>query len=127
MAGQDRQARLVLPASGAAPARVRVIHRSPGGRAARAAVALVGSWLLMPAVFFVPPHLLWPVLVFGAGLAFGWREWRGEYVVESFEGSCPRCGQELSMKEGARIRGRQRVECYGCHREPELVLDDSDG
>ena len=118
---------LVLPASGSSPARVRVVHRTTGQRAGRAALALGGSWLLMPVVFFVPPHLLWPVLVFGAGLVLGWREWRGEYVVESFEGACPRCGQELSLEEGARIRDRQRMECYGCHRQPELVLDDADG
>jgi hypothetical protein len=24
---------------------------------------------------------------------------------------------------GARIRGRETLECYGCHRYPQLVLD----
>lgn len=126
MAVEVRRARLVLPAAGSTAARVQVVHRETRARAARVAGIVVVSWLLAPAVFFIPPHVVWPVLVVAAGLYFGWREWRGEYVVHSFEGACPRCGEALTVKAGARIRDGQRVECYGCHREPELVLEGSD-
>ncbi len=126
MAVEVRRARLVLPASGSTPARMQVVHRGPRVRAARALGALGGAGFLAPAVFFIPPHVVWPVLVVAAGLYVGWREWRGEYVVHSFEGSCPRCGEVLTVKDGARIRDGQRVECYSCHREPKLILEDDD-
>ena len=119
---EPQTARLVLPASGATEARVRVVHRPQRQRVVRAALVLAVAAVVAPVVFFVPPHVLWPPVVLIAGLVLAWREWRGEYTVESFEGRCPRCGYSLTLDPGSRIRGRQRLECYGCHREPELIL-----
>lgn len=121
-----RDARLELPAAGSEPAVVEVVHRPGRKRATRAALVLGLTLLLAPAVLLIPPHLLWPALVLAAGLYRARREWAGEYFVESFEGACPRCGEPLKLKPGSRIRGRQRLECYGCHREPELVLGGDD-
>lgn len=124
---RTRPARLQLPAAGSVAANVHVVHHARRRRALRAGVILGGAVAVMPLVFVIPPHLLWPVLVLGAGLYFARREWVGEYEVVRFEGACPRCGDPLSVEPGTRIRGRQRLECYGCHREPELVLEAGDG
>lgn len=124
MAVETRRARLVLPASGTAPARVELEPGPKGERTMRAVAIMATSLVLMPVVFFVPPHILWPVVVLVAGLWLARREWTGAYIVESFEGQCPRCGEPITLASGTRLRDRQRVECYNCHREPELVLDD---
>ena len=123
MAVETRQALLRLPASGSAPASVEVEPQPRRRRRLRAAVILATAVVLMPPVFFVPPHFLWPLVVLGAGIYLARRAWSGEYIVRSFDGACPRCGEPLAVEVGTRIRGRQRVECYSCHREPELVLE----
>ena len=117
-------ARLELPGSGTAPASVEVVYQPRATRLARAVIVLVVSWLLMPIVFFVPPHFLWPLLSLIGGIVLARRYWRGEYYVTTFEGACPRCGTAIDLVSGTRIRGRQTLECYGCHRHPELVLDE---
>ncbi|MDX1673728.1 MAG: hypothetical protein R3314_02905 [Longimicrobiales bacterium] len=127
MAVEHRTGRLTLPASGVAEASLEVEPRSRGERRLRAGAILLFTLAVAPAAFLVPPHFLWPLVVLAAGLYLVRREWAGEYVVRSFEGSCPRCGERLSVEAGARIRARQRLECYGCHREPQLRLDDPAG
>lgn len=122
MAAETRRARLTLPASPSATASIVLEPRPKGKRTTRAVLILAATLVLTPVVFLVPPHFLWPLVVLALGLYFARREWVGEYVVASFEGACPRCGEALTLEPGARIRGRQRLECYGCHREPELVV-----
>ncbi len=119
----SRKARLVLPGSGTSAATADVEHRSRGDRAVRAASLLLGSWVVTPLVFFVPPHVVWPPLVFVAGLVLAWRAWTREYVVNAFEGSCPRCGEPLKLEPGSGVRKGARLECFSCHREPQLVLE----
>ena len=121
---ETRRARLTLPASGSASASVEVEHQPRRQRRVRAAGIAAAAVAFAPVVFFVPPHFLWPLVVLVTGGYFAYREWTGAYVVRSFEGACPRCGAPLSVEPGSRIRQRQRIECYGCHREPELVLDE---
>ena len=127
MAEEVRTARLVLPAAGTTEARLCVEPRPGRHRRTRAALILVAALIGAPTAFLVPPHFLWPLLVLAVGAYFAHREWTGEYVVASFEGACPRCGEALEVEAGTRIRSRQRVECYGCHREPELILDAGPG
>lgn len=123
MTTETRRVRLVLPASGTAPGTVELEPRPRRQRTLRVAVILAATLVLTPAVFFIPPHFLWPLVVLVLGAYFARREWRGEYVVLSFAGECPRCGDPLTVAAGSRIRSGQRVECYGCHREPELMLE----
>ena len=127
MTREARRARLVLPAAGSTEARLTVEPRSKGTRTTRAAMILMMTLVLAPVTFLVPPHFLWPLVVLAAGAYFAHREWTGEYIVHAFEGACPRCGEPLEIEPGTRVRGRQGVECYGCHREPELVLDEATG
>ena len=119
---ERRTARLTLPAAGTTEAVVEVEPQPKRQRTMRAMAVLAVSLAAAPVVFFIPPHFLWPLVVLVAGAYFARRVWRGEYVVTSFEGACPRCGEPLVVDPGTRVRGRQRIECYGCHREPELVL-----
>lgn len=123
MTEEARRARLTLPAAGSTEARLRVEPRSKRVRRTRAALIMATTLALAPVVFLLPPHFLWPLVVLAAGAYFVRREWTGEYIVHGFEGECPRCGEALEVEPGTRIRGRQRVECYGCHREPELILE----
>ena len=116
-------ARLELPGAGTRDARVEVIYQPRATRLTRTLLILGVTVALMPVVFFIPPHLLWPIVVLAAGVYFAHKYWKGEYYVSTFEGACPRCDTELDLKPGSRIRSRQTLECYGCHRQPELVLD----
>lgn len=118
------RARLNLPGAGTAPAEVEMVYQARATRMTRAVTTLVASWLILPVVFFIPPHIPWVLLVFAGGLFMAWRFWRGEFYVSRFEGACPKCGTALELKPGARIRQRQTLECYGCHRSPELIVDD---
>lgn len=116
-------ARLVLAGSGTSPVRVEVIYQSRATRMSRALLTLAVALVIAPVVFFLPPHFLWPVVALGVGLVLAWRSWTGEYHVVEFAGACPRCDTALELKQGARVRGRHALECFGCHRQPELVID----
>ena len=116
-------ARLALRGHEPRPAVLEVVYRSPRSRAARALLALVGLWALAPVVALVPPHVPWALLAFLAGIYLAVRQWTGEYVVERFEGSCPRCAAPLTLQPGSRIRIPHRLVCYACHHEPVLEAD----
>ena len=115
-------ARLTLPGHSPVPAAVELRHRPRQKRMMRAVGMLVLFWALVPLVFFIPPHLPWALGAFAAGIYFALRNWRGEYVVDSFSGSCPRCGQPLKIAPGALVRLPHTVTCYNCHHEPGLQL-----
>jgi hypothetical protein len=85
---------------------------------------MVAAVVVSPLVIVVPPHIIWPLIALGVGIYFARRTWKGEYVVTSFEGKCPRCGEPLELETGTRIQGRELLECFNCHREPELVVED---
>lgn len=120
------RARLVLPGSGSADATVEVIFQSKATRVSQAVLILAVAILIMPVVFFLPPHFLWPLVSLALGVYLARRFWTGEYYVIGFTGNCPRCSTPLEMARGTRIRGRHVVECFGCHRQPELVLEELD-
>ena len=117
-------ARLVLPGSGTVDASVEVIYQSRATRASRALLTLGVAFVIMPVLFFIPPHFLWPLLSLVIGGYLAWRYWRGEYYLIGFEGKCPRCDTALDVARGTRVRRRHTLECYSCHRHPELVIDD---
>lgn len=114
--------RLELPGSGTGSARVEVTHQPRGARGLRAMGVILVSWALIPLVFFIPPHLPWVLLAFFGGLFVAWRLWRGTFLVRTFEGDCPRCGEPLKLDPGTRIRSRHTLDCFNCHRQPDLVV-----
>ena len=115
-------ARLSLRGHEPRPADLSVVHRSPRTRAARALLSLMGLWVLAPVVALMPPHLPWALLAFCAGIYLAVRQWSGEYVVQRFEGTCPRCARPLPLPAGSRIRLPHPMVCYGCHHEPVLEI-----
>lgn len=117
-------ARLTLPGSETVEATVEVIYQSRATRASRAILTLGTALLIMPVLFFLPPHFLWPLLSLTIGSYLAWRYWTGEYYVVGFEGKCPRCETPLEMARGTRVKGGHTLDCYGCHRKPVLILDD---
>ena len=106
------------------PVTLEVIYLPRATRISRAVLIMLVALVVAPGVFFLPPHFLWPLLVLGAGGYLAWRYWTGEYYVVSFEGACPRCGNELELPQNSRIRATHAMECYSCHRQPTLVLDE---
>lgn len=122
---QTPAARLVLAGHSPSPAEVQVRPRPRKQRMVRALTLLVVSWALVPPVFFIPPHLPWALGAFAAGIYFGLRSWRGEYVLDAFSGACPRCGEPLKIAPGTLVKLPYTVTCYSCHHEPALQVDRS--
>ncbi len=116
-------ARVTLAGNGTVDVTVEVLYQSRATRLSQAILTMGVAVFAAPVLFFVPPHFLWPVVALVLGAWLAWRHWKGAYHVIHFEGSCPRCATPLALKRGASIRSRQKLECYGCHRHPELVLD----
>jgi hypothetical protein len=115
------EARVELFGSAPAPAVLHGEPRSRLQRRSRALGALFGSWLLLPIVFFIPPHAEWVLLVFFGGLYVARREWRAEYVVRQCEAACPRCGSALKLKPGSTLSLPHEMACPGCRRTCTLA------
>lgn len=96
--------------------------RSPGQRAGRAAATFTLFVALGAIAFFIPPHVPWAVLALAAGGMLAFRQGRSEYAVRSLTGTCPRCGNELSVAEGEGVRFPLKLTCYQCHHEPVLTI-----
>lgn len=107
-----------------APARVDLVRRTRKTRLTKTLVVLLGSWVVAPILFFIPPHVPWVLGALVAGGYFAYRQWTGEFEVNSFAGACPRCGAELTIPPGTRIGLPHRINCYSCHHESSLVVDD---
>jgi hypothetical protein len=89
-------------------------------RRVRAVGTLLVCWGAMPILFFIPPHAEWLVAAFFGGLYLAHREWTTEYRVVSFAGACPRCGSDLELRPGSRLRLPDRLGCGACRRESLL-------
>ncbi|MEJ2186118.1 MAG: hypothetical protein P8Z36_09295 [Gemmatimonadota bacterium] len=122
-ATQTYNASLILPGRPTGTARAQLTHRTLQQRALQGLGAWLGFWALAPLVMFVPPHLPWVLAALVLGLYFGIRYWRGEYVVRSFDGTCPNCGKPVELKTGSHIRMPYTIDCFNCHRSARLVLD----
>ncbi|HEU0053695.1 MAG TPA: hypothetical protein VFQ39_10975 [Longimicrobium sp.] len=119
---------IVLPGHRETEAHVEVRGYSLGARVLRTAALLAGWGTLTATVFFVTifdPFMTSMPLVIGAVAV--WRSWKGRYRVQRFEGSCPRCGEGMTLKPGSKISVPHPLVCYSCHHEPALVLARKDG
>lgn len=116
----SHNARLTLPGHPTVPAHLEATARPARARAIRAIVSLAVCWALIPVVLFIPPHIPWVLAAFSGGIYLAYTFWNGELIVSSFQGSCPRCGNPLSIKPGSKIKLPHRMTCYQCHQQPTL-------
>ncbi|HEX8360146.1 MAG TPA: hypothetical protein VF613_08565 [Longimicrobium sp.] len=96
------------------PARARVIDRSGHWRR-MSALKELAWWLLAPAVFFIPPHLPWVLLVLGMGAFRAWARLAERRTLLWLHGPCPHCGTEQDFTELGRMRTPHVVQCSNCH------------
>lgn len=118
----SESARLTLAGHEPVAAQATVVYRPARERTTRALIALLGFWALVPIVFFIPPHIPWALIAFVCGIYFSIKQWRGEYIVQSFTGECPRCHSPLTIAPGTRIRLPHKIDCFNCHHEPSLEV-----
>ncbi len=103
-------------------ARVDAVARSARWRGVRAAAYWGGALLIAPAVVLVPPHVPWVVGVLGVGGMLGTRKWRERYTLVGFQGECPKCRRELSLRAGTPLKPVMSVGCDECHHECRLEV-----
>lgn len=99
--------------------------RSKSERVTRALLTIVAAALVAPLVFLVPPHIEWVVGTVITAAYWVRKHWVAEYVVESFEGVCPRCVHALRIKRGTTLRFPHSIVCYNCHEHPALELGEA--
>lgn len=105
------------------PATIQIEKRPRQSRMTKSILSLLGFLILAPIVFFIPPHIPWAVLAVCAGFYLAYRQWTGEYIVHQFSGECPRCGNNLEIKPGTKIKLPLEMDCYECHHKPALQVD----
>lgn len=114
-------ARLVFAGGESSRARARVIERSAAWRR-RAALMQLGWWLLVPLVFWIPPHLPWVLLVLAIGALRALNRLREHRTLVSLHGACPRCGTEQDFGETGRMKQPHTVRCAGCQWDLHAVV-----
>jgi hypothetical protein len=88
----------------------------------RASLVAVSVPPLALVAFLIPPHGETLFLAVGVGVYLIYREATTRYVVQSFDGTCPRCGDALLLKRGSRLTSARSVPCYGCHFHPTIEI-----
>ncbi|CAN5871005.1 hypothetical protein BH23GEM9_BH23GEM9_28640 [soil metagenome] len=106
----------------ATAAELRATQRTRSERLTLTLLTLVGSWILAPLAFLIPPHLESGAIAFLAGIYFARRAWVGEWQVASMSGACPRCDGALTIKSGTMLYLPHTLHCPGCSVELWLEL-----
>ena len=101
----------------------RIEARSTRWRARRAAIALAAGLIAVPAAALVPPHAPWALGALGIGLLTAHRRWAEEHTLHSLKGSCPRCGEGISLSHPARLRHPHPISCSSCQSELAISVD----
>ena len=115
-------ARLSLFGCVSTPVTLHVEPRPRWERILRAFLTLFVAAIIAPIVVIIPPHAEWLVLNIVAGIYWFRKNWIAEYVLESFEGICPKCHHAITMKRGMTLRFPEGVSCFQCHEHPTLEL-----
>lgn len=105
------------------PAELCVRPRTLSRRLRRTLAVLGVTAVAAPVAFLVPPHAPWGLGVLGLGLVAARRRWQETYTVEYMRGSCPHCGEELTLPSGIRLRQPHKLHCEACNHEPVLESD----
>lgn len=106
-------ARLVFMGGQSSEARARVIERSAAWRRSQAIKDLL-LLLLVPIVFFIPPHIPWVAIVIGLALFRAFNHNREYRTLLSLHGACPKCGTEQDFTELGRMGNPHKVTCANC-------------
>ena len=106
-------ARLVFMGGASSEARARVIERSAAWRRSQAVKDLL-LLLLVPVVFFIPPHIPWVLLVIFLALFRAFNHNREHATLLSLHGTCPKCGAEQDFSELGRMGNPHKVTCAHC-------------
>jgi hypothetical protein len=102
-------------------AELEVLPRSTGWRLFHAAAFVGGGLILAPIVGLVPPHAPWAVASLVIGGFAGFRKWKERFTLKSFQGRCPKCGGDLSIRAGTPLRPVMTVPCPGCNHDSRLT------
>ena len=116
-------ARITLFGFDVVRADARIEARSTGWRARRAALALAAGLIAAPAVGLVPPHAPWALGALAMGLLTARRRWAEEHTLHFLKGSCPRCGEGISISRPARLRHPHAISCPSCQNELAISVD----
>jgi hypothetical protein len=109
-------ARLVFANGEWTEARARVIERTAAWRRSSALMQL-GWWLLVPVVFWIPPHIPWVLTVLAIGAVRALNRFREYRTLVSLRGPCPKCGTEQEFRELGRMKRPHAVHCAHCRWE----------
>ena len=121
--GVSVSARITLFGFDDVPGNARIEARSRGWRARRAAIALAAGLIAAPAVALVPPHAPWALGALGIGLLTAHRRWAEEHTLHFLEGTCPRCGEAITLSRPARLRHPHAISCQSCQYELAISVD----
>lgn len=100
-----------------------LLRRTRRWRLRRSAVPAAATAVVAPLVTLLPPHAPWAVGALAGGFILTRRRWKEEFTVEAFRGRCPRCGAELELPAGSRLRFPHPLHCDECRHEPVLELE----
>lgn len=92
--------------------------RSRGERGVKAGLTMLAFSGVAGVVFIIPPHIPWVLASLGSGLFLASRQWHSEYELQTFTGTCPRCGHAISVAAGEKVRFPMKLNCYNCHHQP---------
>ena len=104
-----------------AAATVRIEHRSRMWRLRRALVAFSVGLVIAPFVALFPPHAPWALGALGLGALAARRRWIEDHSLLAVDGSCPNCGNRITLRKVGRLRHPHPLACESCHYE--LALD----
>ena len=109
-------ARLVFMGGKASEARARVVERSKAWRRSQM-MKDFALLLLIPVVFFIPPHFPWPIVVTAIALLRAFNHSREHRTLLSLRGPCPKCGTDQEYGDLGRMGNPHKVHCASCRWE----------
>ena len=77
--------------------------------------------VIAPVAAIVPPHAPWGIGALAAGVILARRRMIERFTLIALEGTCPKCGQPLTVKR-PRLRPPHPITCEGCHHQASLKV-----
>ncbi len=111
-------------AHGLKPGQLHSKVYGPGERASRALVALGGCWALAGVTLFIPIAHFFLVPLFAiAGPVVAFNRYRAEVAAERVTGTCPECGQSITIELEPSDKLPKWSHCPECGKSVQLVYD----